>query len=129
NNDSSPTLLQPGGDITLHFAVSDTGIGIPADKLPYIFDPFVQADSSTTRKYGGTGLGLTITGRLVEMMGGRLWAESLPEQGSTFHFTVKFKLQDRSPSRLLPRRPLDLAGVSVLVVDDNDTNRRILADL
>ncbi|HWG41822.1 MAG TPA: PAS domain S-box protein [Gemmataceae bacterium] len=129
--DTNPpsTLLQPGGDITLHFAVSDTGIGIAADKLPYIFDPFVQADSSTTRKYGGTGLGLTITGRLVEMMGGRLWAESVPEQGSTFHFTIRIKLQDRSPSRLLPRRPHDLAGLSVLVVDDNATNCRILADL
>jgi PAS domain S-box-containing protein len=125
----APALLQPGGDITLHFAVSDTGIGIPPDKLPYIFDPFVQADSSTTRKHGGTGLGLTITGRLVEMMNGRLWAESTPGQGSTFHFTARLKLQDRSPSRLLPRRPDDLQGLPVLVVDDNATNRRILEEL
>jgi PAS domain S-box-containing protein len=122
-------LLEPGGEIALHFTVSDTGIGIPPEKLPYIFDAFEQADSSTTRKYGGTGLGLTITGRLVEMMGGRLWAESEPGRGSTFHFTLRFKLQDRSPSRLLPRRPLDLRGLPVLVVDDNTTNRRILEDL
>ncbi len=126
---STPALLQPGGDILLHFRVCDTGIGIPADKLPYIFDPFVQADTSTTRKYGGTGLGLTITGRLVEMMGGRLWAESVEGQGSTFHFTLRLKLQERSPSRLLPRRPLDVQGLPLLVVDDNATNRRILADL
>ncbi len=126
---ATPPAFHPGGDIELHFAVSDTGIGIPPEKLPYIFDPFVQADTSTTRKYGGTGLGLSITGRLVEMMAGRLWAESVPGQGSTFHFTLRLKLQDRSPSRLLPRRPLDLQGLSVLVVDDNATNRRILADV
>ncbi len=124
-----PTALQPGGEIELQFSVSDTGIGIPSQKLPYIFDPFVQADTSTTRKYGGTGLGLTIAGRLVEMMGGRLWAESVPDRGSTFHFTARLKLQDRSPSRLLPRRPRDLEGMKVLVVDDNATNRRILEEL
>jgi CheY-like chemotaxis protein len=125
----SSAQLQPGGDIMLHFAVSDTGIGIDPQTLPYIFDPFVQADSSTTRKHGGTGLGLTITGRLVEMMGGRLWAESVAGQGSTFHFTLRLRLQDLSPSRLLPRRPLDLQGVSALIVDDNATNRRILKEL
>ena len=113
----------------LHFSVSDTGIGIPPEKLPYIFEPFVQADTSTTRKYGGTGLGLTITSRLVEIMGGELWAESVLDQGSTFHFTLRLKLQDRSPSRLLPRRPLDLQGLTVLVVDDNATNQRILTEL
>jgi CheY-like chemotaxis protein/HPt (histidine-containing phosphotransfer) domain-containing protein len=127
--DNAPPTLQAGADLVLHFTVTDTGIGIPPEKLPYVFDPFVQADSSTTRKHGGTGLGLAITGRLVEMMGGRLWAESVFGQGSTFHFTVRLKLQDRSPSRLLPRRPRDLQGVSVLVVDDNTTNRRILEEL
>jgi PAS domain S-box-containing protein len=126
---SETAPLTPGGDIDLHFTVSDTGIGIASDKLASIFDPFVQADSSTTRKYGGTGLGLSITARLVEMMGGRLWAESVPGEGSTFHFTVRLRLQDRSPSRLLPRRPLDVEGLEVLVVDDNATNRRILAEL
>ncbi|MGH7169834.1 MAG: response regulator, partial [Gemmataceae bacterium] len=120
---------RPGGDIELHFSVSDTGIGIAPEKLPYIFDAFEQADTSTTRKYGGTGLGLTITSRLVEMMGGELWAESVPGQGSTFHFTLRLKLQDRSPSRLLPRRPLDLQGLTALVVDDNATNQRIVAEL
>lgn len=129
DKDGALSPLKPGGDIELHFAVADTGIGIPPEKLPYIFDAFVQADTSTTRKYGGTGLGLTIAGRLVEMMGGRLWAESVPGQGSTFHFTMRFKLQDRSPSRLLPSRPPDLQGLSVLVVDDNATNRRILKEL
>jgi two-component system sensor histidine kinase/response regulator len=126
---SPAATLKPGGDIELHFAVTDTGIGIPPEKLPYIFDAFMQADSSTTRKYGGTGLGLTISGRLVEIMGGRLRAESTPGEGSTFYFSLRLKLQDLSPSRLLPRRPLDLQGLRVLVVDDNATNRRILEDL
>jgi two-component system sensor histidine kinase/response regulator len=124
-----PPLFQSGGIIDLHFAVSDTGIGITPEKLSHIFEPFVQADTSTTRKYGGTGLGLTITGRLVEMMGGRLWAESTPGQGSTFHFTLRLKLQDRSPSKLLPRRPPNLQGLAILVVDDNAVNRKILVDL
>ncbi len=127
--ETSPVALKPGGDIELHFAVTDTGIGIPPEKLPYIFDAFMQADSSTTRKYGGTGLGLTISGRLVEIMGGRLRAESTPGEGSTFYFSLRLKLQDLSPSRLLPRRPSDLQELRVLVVDDNATNRRILEDL
>jgi CheY-like chemotaxis protein/HPt (histidine-containing phosphotransfer) domain-containing protein len=126
---TASTPLRPGGDISLHFSVSDTGIGISPEKLPYIFDAFVQVDSSATRRHGGTGLGLTITGRLVEMMGGRLWAESEPGRGSTFHFTLQLKLQDRSPSRLLPRRPSHLQGLPVLVVDDNATNRRIMEEL
>jgi len=125
----SDDWLQPGGDIDLHFAVADTGIGIAPEKLPYIFEPFVQADASTTRKYGGTGLGLAISKHLVEMMGGRLWAESTPGQGSTFHFTLHFKLQHRSPSKLLLQRPRDLQGLTALVVDDNATNQRILAEL
>jgi two-component system, sensor histidine kinase and response regulator len=111
----------------LHFSVRDTGIGIPLDKQREIFGAFSQADSSTTRKYGGTGLGLTITAKLVGLMGGRIWVESEIGKGSTFHFTV----QVRPGAAALPSESLDvsqLAGVPILVVDDNATNRRILQD-
>jgi signal transduction histidine kinase/DNA-binding response OmpR family regulator len=107
-----------------HFVISDTGIGIPKDKQELIFQPFSQADTSTTRKYGGTGLGLTITTRLVQMMGGRIWVESNPGSGSQFHFTVQFK-DSKMTGRATGPSPL-LRGVKVLVVDDNATNRRIL---
>src|SRR5205823_2323826 len=93
---------EPGKESILHFAVRDTGIGIPFDKQKTIFDPFTQADSSMTRRYGGTGLGLTITQRLVTLMGGRMWLESEPGLGSTFHFTACLKVQENSANKAEP---------------------------
>jgi len=113
-------------DVTLHFQCSDTGIGIPLDKQQLIFDPFAQADTSSTRKYGGTGLGLTIAARLVGMMGGNIWVNSKAGEGSTFHFTAKFRLH--GPGALVDDSA-DIAilnNLPVLVVDDNLTNRLIL---
>jgi len=111
----------------LHFCVSDTGIGIPQEKHQRVFEAFMQADSSTTRKYGGTGLGLAITSRLVELMEGRVWLESKPDRGSTFHFTAKFGLAKGPPPEPASFSKVNLQGMPVLVVDDNATNRRILA--
>ena len=117
--------FDPDGAL-LHISVRDTGIGVPADKLSSIFDPFIQADGSTTRRFGGTGLGLTVSRRLVEMMGGRIWVDSQPGQGSCFHFTCRVRtVRAETASEPAAR----LAGLSVLVVDDNATNRRILAGL
>jgi len=112
--------------VCLHFSVQDSGIGIPADKLSTIFEAFTQADSSTTRKYGGTGLGLTISSRLVNMMGGRIWVESELGKGSTFHFTGTFGIGNAVASVLPEQTFVALQNLRVLVVDDNHTNRRIL---
>lgn len=119
------TEFQSDDEVFLHFAVIDTGIGIPHDKQKLIFDAFSQADGSTTRHYGGTGLGLAITTQLVEMMGGRIRVESEPGFGSTFHFTVRMVLQT-NPTAPLATIPIELRGLRVLIVDDNATNRRIL---
>jgi two-component system sensor histidine kinase/response regulator len=121
------TEFENGDEIFLHFAVTDTGIGIDLQKQGAIFDAFAQADGSTSRKYGGTGLGLAITSQLVEIMGGRIWMESEVAKGSTFHFTVKMTVQKGSNSAAQVS-PEEMRGLRVLVVDDNSTNRRILRD-
>jgi signal transduction histidine kinase/CheY-like chemotaxis protein len=116
-----------GADCLLHFTVSDTGIGIAPVKQKMIFEPFSQADSSTTRKYGGTGLGLTITSRLVGMMGGKIWVESEQGHGSKFHFIARLGIADAKPIVVGTAAPPEiLSGVRALVVDDNQTNRRII---
>jgi signal transduction histidine kinase/DNA-binding response OmpR family regulator/HPt (histidine-containing phosphotransfer) domain-containing protein len=119
--DGLPSLM-------LHFGIRDTGAGIPEEKQRVIFEPFAQADSSTTRRYGGTGLGLTICARLVGLVGGRIWLESEAGRGSTFHFTVRLGVgsADPAPDALEPEQ---LHGLRVLVVDDNASNQRILEEM
>ncbi|MBU0664626.1 MAG: PAS domain S-box protein [Proteobacteria bacterium] len=117
-----------GKTVELLFEVKDSGIGIPADKLDSIFQSFTQADSSTTRKFGGTGLGLTISRRLVELMGGQIWVRSVEGQGTTFCFTVRMQV-DPEGKHPQARASADIAGLKVLVVDDSDTNRFILNEM
>jgi two-component system, sensor histidine kinase and response regulator len=116
------------GAATLQFAVSDTGIGVSPEHQAKIFESFTQADASMTRQFGGTGLGLTISSQLVQLMGGRIWVESQVGQGSTFYFTARFDLADEREAR----RPLQLAtlfDLHVLVVDDHRTNRIICEEM
>ena len=116
-------------DCILHFTVTDTGIGVPLEKQKLIFDPFTQADSSTTRKYGGTGLGLTISARLAAMMGGTIWMESGIGKGAQFHFTARLKNRGASVAIASVASPEILRNVKVLIVDDNRTNRRMLEEM
>ena len=120
---------QKSTELTLHFSVRDTGIGIPLEKQKLIFESFTQVDGSMTRKHGGTGLGLTISSRLTEMMGGRVWVESEPGSGSTFHFTVGFRLPTSTQENSGSTLHVEWEGLPVLAVDDNLTNRRILQEM
>ncbi len=122
----SPGESENPATLRLHFAVRDTGIGVPADRLARLFRPFTQADVSTARKYGGTGLGLAISRSLVELMGGKMWAESVPGAGSTFHFTANLAVQaDAQPPAHLTRLPR-LADLKILILDDNAASRNML---
>jgi two-component system, sensor histidine kinase and response regulator len=116
-------------DVCLHFAVRDSGIGILPEKLGAIFTPFEQADNSMTRRFGGSGLGLTISSRLVGMMGGRIWVESEMGKGSTFHFTARFGAPRDAEALPATVEPAGLHGLPVLVVDDNATNCEILVEM
>ncbi len=117
---------QSDGSVLLHFAVTDTGIGIPPEKIKTVFGAFEQADTSTTRRYGGTGLGLAICARLSRLMKGTVWAESELGRGSTFHFSARLGLAD-SPPKPVEKRIVQ--GNRILVVDDNATNRLILDEM
>jgi signal transduction histidine kinase/two-component SAPR family response regulator/HPt (histidine-containing phosphotransfer) domain-containing protein len=115
--------------VHLHFSVRDTGIGIPPERLARLFKPFTQADASTAHRYGGTGLGLAISKQLVELMGGKMWAESVPGEGSTFHFTINVLAPSQVEVSRLAGPQEKLAGRRVLIVDDNVTSRRVLVEL
>jgi len=116
----------PDGQARILLSVEDTGIGIPADKLESVFEKFTQSDASTTRRYGGTGLGLTIARQLAQLMGGTIVAASRPEQGSTFQCSLRLPLDMQTAPPPPPRA--DLSGVRLMIVDDNAINRRILAE-
>jgi len=119
-----------GDCLSLLFSVRDTGIGIPSDKLTSVFEKFTQADASTTRKYGGTGLGLPISKMLIELMGGKIWLESEPGVGTVFYFTVKLCPQKDNRGVYLPKADIkELKGLRFLVVDDNLANRIIIREM
>ena len=118
--------------VTLHFWVKDCGIGMSREQLDRLFEPFMQGDSSTTRQYGGTGLGLAICHQLVQLMGGRIWAESQQGKGSTFHFTAHFGVQTQASGQSSTRRALlaeELRDRRMLLVDDNPAAREVLSDM
>jgi len=119
---------QNGVLLHLHFSVRDTGIGIQPDRLARLFKPFMQAEASTAHHYGGTGLGLAISKRLVELAGGKMWAESAPGEGSTFHFTINVQAEPNAALPALNTRQPRLADLRVLIVDDNPTSCRILVE-
>ena len=114
--------------LCLHFSVRDTGVGIQPEWLARLFKPFAQAEVSTARRYGGTGLGLAISKRLVELMGGKMWAESVPGEGSTFHFTINVHAEPQPEPFALAKPQPRLADLRLLIVDDNATVRRVLAE-
>ncbi len=116
-------------EVSLHFSIRDTGVGIAADKQQLIFEAFAQVDSSASRRYGGTGLGLAISSQLVQAMGGQTWVESQPDKGSTFHFTASFGLQKNTVRRQASLEGISPKDMRVLVVDDNSTNRQILEEM
>ena len=120
---------EPGKEARWHlqFSVRDTGIGIAVDRLARLFKSFSQVDASTAREYGGTGLGLAISKRLVELMGGKMWVESVPKKGSTFHFTLPLQAAPQEQSPVLEGPQPKLADLRLLIVDDNPTNCRILS--
>jgi two-component system sensor histidine kinase/response regulator len=125
---STELVKKNNAQVTLKFSVQDTGVGMTAEQAAKLFQPFVQADASTTRKYGGTGLGLTISKRLAEMMGGEIWVESEPGLGSTFSFTADFGLgKEKAQKQYTPGS--ELRGMKVLVVDDNATSRDIFQEM
>jgi PAS domain S-box-containing protein len=118
----------PNGESHLHFSVADTGIGIPVEKQRAIFEAFAQADGSTTRTHGGSGLGLSIASQLIQKMHGGIWVESTVGKGTTFHFTARLGVRV-TPSSVQHADRRDLQGLRTLVVDDNAVNRRMLCDM
>ncbi|GBC59876.1 hypothetical protein DENIS_0817 [Desulfonema ishimotonii] len=122
-------LEKNDSDVLLHFSIEDTGIGIPREKQHNIFRPFEQADGSTTRRFGGTGLGLAISSQLAELMGGRIWLESEPGEGSTFRFTARFGIQSKAAYAFELLSEAEVSGIRVLVVDDNASSRQIIGEM